>query len=139
MVAHPAIDDRDARPLPFRGQNQIRPQLELRQHQQRRPHPPHRGPHGPAEIKRAIEHGEVGVLLARQLEAGPARRRDDNLPIGVRRSQLDDRSGHQIHFADADGVNPNAVALRFPPRHEAQQLLRDIPRDTCRYGTPAKR
>ena len=64
-------------PSLFRRQNQIRPKLEFRQHKQRRPHATHRGPHGPTEIERAVEDREIGVLLPRQLEAGAARRRNE--------------------------------------------------------------
>ena len=34
-----------------------------------------------------------------------------------------EQRGQQIHFADADGVNPDAGGVAVAPRHEAQELL----------------
>ena len=110
-------------PCCFRGGDQIRPELQLGEHQQRRPHAAHGGSHGPAEIERAVEHGEVGVFLAGQLVAGAAGRRDDELPIGMRGSQFAQQRGEQIHFADADGVNPDARRVAVAPRHQAEKLF----------------
>ena len=139
VVAEPAVDDRDAGAVLLGRRDQIRPELQLGEHQQRRPHAAHRRSHGPTEIERAVEHGEVGVFLAGQLVAGAAGRRDDELPIGMRGAQLAQQRGEQIHFADADGVNPDARRVALAPRHEAQEASRDSLRDTCRCGTPARR
>ena len=70
VVAQPAVDDRDASAVLFGGQDQVRPQFQLGQHQQRRPDAAHGRADGPTEIERAVEDGEVGVFLAGQLVAG---------------------------------------------------------------------
>ena len=65
-LAQPAVDDGHGCPVLVGGANQIRPQFQLGQDQQRRPNATHRPAHGPTEIERAIEDRVLRVFLSRQ-------------------------------------------------------------------------
>ena len=123
VIAQPAVDDRDSRAVILGRPDQVRPKLQFGEHQDRGPNAAHRVADGPTEIERAIEHAEVGVLLAGQFVTGAAGRRDDELPIGMGRSQFAQQDGDEIDFADADGVDPDARSIALAARHQAQQLL----------------
>ena len=127
LVAQPAVDDRHPRAVPLGGRDQIRPQLQLGQHQQRRPHAPHRGGRRPTEIERAVEHRAVGVLACapgRSRSWSSSRRRS---PTPAAAAQLGDRRRQQIHLADAHRVQPDARPIAVAPRHAAQAASRANP------------
>ena len=122
-LAQPAVDHRHAGPAGPGRANQIRPQLQLRQHQQRGRMRRIARPHRPTEIQRAIKNRQLGKPRPGQGEAGlrwSSRRRTPNRATGGR--SRPPAADQQIHFADADGVQPDAGFVGLPCGNQAQQF-----------------
>src|SRR5262249_41698086 len=108
------------------SKDQIGPQLQLRQHEQRWPNSLHRLLNSPGEIERAIENGARAIFFARELIAGLCGRGDDTVPFRMEAFPALENRFQNVDLADTDGVQPEAGAvagalgnlapkLRIPP------------------------
>src|SRR5262249_2483116 len=89
------------------SKDQIGPQLQLRQHEQRWPNSLHRLLNSPGEIERAIENGARAIFFARELIAGLCGRGDDTVPFRMEAFPALENRFQDVDLADTDGVQPD--------------------------------
>src|SRR5439155_26336059 len=104
--AYPAIDDghRDAAFL--RCEQEVRPQLSLREDHQVRVQLPQCPSDGPGEIERPVDDLAIVETLSSFFHAGVGRGRNHALPVWVPPPERRDHLLKQVNLADADAVEP---------------------------------